>query len=517
MTDSVYNALPARLPPLFPDRMAIVDCETTGGKAVRERIIEVAVLIVLDGEIVERFHSLIQPQKSLPIGITRLTGITQEMLADAPTFDEIAATLFQKLNGRVLVAHNARFDYSFLKNEFKRSGYDYSAKTLCTVKLSRAAFPHYPRHGLDHIIQRLHLILPQRHRAMDDALVLWHFLSHVTQRLEHDDIQALLKRLLKTPSLPPHLPPEDIQRLPESPGVYFFYNESGRLLYVGKSINLKERVMSHFTQDHASATDLEISQQITHIDFEPTLTDFSAQIKENQYIKALSPALNRRQKKAEKLYQLMMQTNLEGYLELSIQSVQTSMLEGSEEATGLFRGKRMAQKKLEKMVKEFMLCEPLCGLESARTKGPCFGFQLKKCLGACCAKEPYNSYNQRVTLAMSQYRKKVWPWSGPVLIQETQTPFESSLETPLQRYHLLDQWLYLGELRDESEVHELLSRPMTVEQWLDERDARSVHFDLDTYHILVRFLLQKAQRTKHGLKVLPLPLRLNSHEQDPPE
>ena len=479
------KALPSeKISLAFPDEMVLLDCETTGGKATRDRMTEIALMVVKSGEVVETWQSLINPECLIPPWIEKLTGIRQEQVNAAPTFAEIAEELASRLHNRVIVAHNARFDYGFIKNEFKRVGVNFSAKTLCSVKLSRRLFPQYKRHGLDQIIQRLGVSVANRHRALDDTQVIWQFLRHISAQFDEEEIDAVCSGLLKRSALPPHLDSQLVDRIPNTPGVYHFLDEKGGLLYVGKSVRLRDRVLSHFTQDHAVAKDLQMSPLIYDITWFETPSDFGAQMLENHHIKTLRPKFNRRLKKVSKLYQIKLEADKEGYLTCQIGEagdVPSELVD----SMGLFRNRRQALSRIEALAKKHLLCHRLTGLESKKS-GSCFAFQLKKCMGACCGKEPVASYNLRMQEAFANYRQKVWPWEGPIVVTELPSAGREG-ET---HYHLVDQWCYLGQLKDENELYDV-SRYEPV-------------FELDAYLILLKFLNDAERRQKAGLICRPL-------------
>lgn len=473
----------------FPRKMVLLDCETTGGRASQDRITELALIEVMDGQVTERWQTLINPGTAIPPWITRLTAISNEMVADAPPFEAIAEPLFQRLQDSVIVAHNARFDYSFLKHAFQRCGFTLNSKTLCSVRLSRHFFPEHRHHGLDRIIERLGLRLSDRHRAMADTEVILAFLEHVSQRFSTDEIKCAWQQMLKRPTLPSHISPSQIDELPESPGVYRFYDADGKLLYIGKSINIRDRVLSHFSQDHKHSKALDISSQLHTITHTQTASDFGAQLLENAEIKQYSPRYNRRQTKIKKLYQLATSTNDDGYLTLECVVTDMDAIHQITERYGLFRSRKQAQDKLLSLTQDHQLCQKLCGLEK-RQRGACFGYQLKNCRGACCAAEATASYNLRVSLALQTLKNQQWPWPGPVLVIEH--PIHTPQDEPA--YHLVDQWRYLGQIRDETDCH----------QRLHAMEQLPAYFDKDSYRILLRFLLKPVKQAHHRLEVKPL-------------
>lgn len=470
----------------FPERMVLLDCETTGGKATRDRMTEVALIRVERGEVVERWQSLINPGQSIAPWITRLTGIDNTMVRDAPAFEDIAEDLAERLKGAVLVAHNARFDYGFLKNEFRRAGIDYSTRPLCSVKLSRKLFPGVKGHGLDALIRRFGLQMEDRHRAMADTDAILQFFRHVDAGFEDDEIRAVCNGLLQHASLPSQLPSSEVDKLPSSPGVYRFHAENGHLLYVGKSVSIRDRVMSHFAGDHANRKGLEMGQHIHHIDFTQTPSDFGAQLLENLQIKTLSPQYNRRQTRVQKLFQFEVATPEDGYPRLELVQADPTCVDRITSRYGLFRTRRQGMLALKKLADVYGLCHRLSGLEK-KSSGTCFAHQLHRCAGACCGEESASIYQLRVESAMATLKNRVWPYEGPVVVRETGKDEDDT------HYHLIDQWLYFGAVRYESDVEELLCHSDTP------------FFDLDTYHILIRFLLNPNLMAQNRLSVMALP------------
>lgn len=485
----------------FPNNMVLLDCETTGGKATVDRITEIALIVVENGYITERWQQLINSDTLIPPWISKLTGITDDMLISQPRFEDIADTLLDKLEGKTLVAHNARFDYGFLKNEFKRVGIDYTTKPLCSVKLSRRLNPQFKRHGLDAVIERLSIPITARHRAMDDTEAIFHLFRHFSQTCEPEEIEAVCKSLLTRSSTPSHLPDSEITKLPCRPGVYRFYSANGQLLYVGKSISIKDRVLNHFSSDHSNAKDLKISQQVTHIDFTETPSDFGAQLLENREIKDLSPALNRRQTRTRKLYQLAKAHDSQGYSQLSIVPSDINNIGEITQRFGLFRSKKTAESTLRNLADRYQLCHRLAGLEK-RASGGCFAHQLHRCTGACMGKETAELYNLRTDSALTSIKNLMWPWPSAILVTEPAAPKQDknqAADTAQAHYHLIDQWVYLGQIENES----------ALEEHLSSCSEETTHFDLDAYLILIRFLMNPRMIQQHQLQITAL------HKQTP--
>lgn len=491
----------------FPENMVLLDCETTGGKAIYHRIIEIGLIVIEKGEVIEKWQTFIDPKVPLPAFIQSLTGISPGMVHGAPEFCDIAEELLSKLKGRTLVAHNARFDYGFLKNEFERAGISYNAKPLCSVKFSRNLYPQFKRHGLSQIIERFELSIENRHRALDDAEMIYQFFQKSSGLFADDEIAATCKVLLKRPTLPTLLDPKEVEKLPPNAGVYYFYDEKGGLLYVGKSVHIRNRVMSHFSSDHKNPKDLQMSTKIAHVDFERTPSDFGAQIRESNQIKALAPLYNRRLRKVKKLYQYLSAKDVNGYLRLSIKTVETADTE-VEEQFGLFRSPRQASKQMEKLADQFFLCHKLLGLEGDRnSRQACFRSQLKKCFGACHGAESAANYNERMTAALKNYQIKLWPHAGPILLEERDPNSPDQVA-----FHIVDRWRYMAKLAIFEDIYDLgyqlrdpNSRPSTsANEVINHADDVDHRFDLDIYFILVRFLVNQKKMNMNCLKIWPL-------------
>jgi DNA polymerase-3 subunit epsilon len=486
-----------RLSDGFPDKMVILDCETTGGRAKYHRIIEIGLVVIEHGRLIETWQSFINPETLVPSFIQKLTGIKPIMLNNAPNFSEIADILHEKLKNRTLVAHNARFDYSFLKSEFSRIGINYTAKPLCSVKLSRNLYPQFKRHGLSEIIKRFKLNIENRHRALDDAQMVYDFFVKTSAIYYAQEIEACCKQLLKRTTLPPLLDPEEIQKIPNTAGVYYFYAQNGELLYVGKSINLRNRVLSHFSADYRQSKEFQMCQKIAHVHFETTPSDFGAQIRESHQIKALSPLYNRRLRKTRKLYQYTSNVDEDGYMRLAIESVSSSAPSGQQ--FGLFRSPRQASIQLEKLADQYFLCHQLIGLEAkSKQNKPCFRSQLNKCFGACHGAESTEQYNERLTTAISRYQIQAWPFQNAIMIEEQNTDGQPA-------FHIIDHWRYITKLDLPEDIYDLgyqidnqLSSSLPAAQTRLRADDK---FDLDIYFILVRFLMNEENKKLSKLKI----------------
>ncbi|MFT7117310.1 MAG: DNA polymerase-3 subunit epsilon, partial [Rhodoferax sp.] len=271
----------------------LLDLETTGGNPVQDRITEIAAVRIEGGQEVARWSTLVNPGTTISSFIQNLTGISNAMVAEAPSFDAVATRLTELLRGAVLVAHNVRFDHGFLLNEYARLEVPLRIKTLCTVRLSRLLYPQHKSHGLDAIMQRHNLHTSTRHRAMGDVDMVLAWLGLASHELGTDHLrQQALTLLQSSAALPPQLETA-VSDLPESPGVYRFYGEGPLPLYIGKSIHLRSRVMSHFQAAGREAREMRIAQEIRRIEWTETAGELGALLLEARLVKEMQPVYNR--------------------------------------------------------------------------------------------------------------------------------------------------------------------------------------------------------------------------------
>lgn len=452
---------------LFAPSLAFVDLETTGMRAAEDRITEVGIVRV-DADAaggtprVHEWSSLVDPEMPIPAVIQALTGITDAMVAGAPTFSAIAADIAERLADCVFIAHNARFDHGFLKHAFARVGRPFSARPLCTVRLSRRLFPEAAGHGLDAVVARHGLAVTDRHRALGDARALWAFVEALYRELPAATIEDAVRHTLRVPSLPPQLPPDSLARLPETPGVYLFYGENPLPIYVGKSINLRERVGSHFTSDWRTESDLRLSQEIRRIEFEETAGELGALLREAVLVKSLLPAHNRALRRKEEAGVLALPDDGPPQF-VSTAAVETAELAGH---FGPFTSKRGARETLRALAALHQLCWRRLGLEK-RADGPCFQRQLKRCAGACVGVEDPQAHDLRLRVALAPFAIPAWPCSGPGAIREAAPDGRVDV-------HVMRDWCWLGTARDDGELDRLLETP--------PRPA----FDIDVTRLLLK-------------------------------
>jgi DNA polymerase-3 subunit epsilon len=377
---------------------AIVDIETTGGYAENHRITEIAIYHHDGMQITNSFHTLINPERNIPYYITGLTGISTEMVWNAPLFKEVAEDIFAQLEGKIFVAHNAHFDYSFLKKEFESAGIRWQAKKLCTVRLSRKIIPGLRSYSLGSLSESLGIEILNRHRAAGDAAATVKIFDQLLRRDRDSYIVKALKRNSGETVLPPNLPKEEFDRLPSLAGVYYFHNAHGNVIYVGKAINIKKRIAGHFAGDAREWSRSKIRNEIHHISYELTGNELIALILESQEIRRLWPKYNQAQKFRVEEWGVFNYEDRNGFLRFSVNTI----TRGSRPLVR-FSSKGSAWNFVWEKVRAFHLCPKLCGLQLA--KGLCFEYQTGECHGACMGVETNKDYNERVTKAIESFHE----------------------------------------------------------------------------------------------------------------
>jgi len=337
---------------------AIVDIETTGGHASANGITEIAVYIHDGKKVVKHFETLINPLQKIPAYITALTGIDNYMVADAPLFEDIAATLYQLLNDTIFVAHNVNFDYSFIKYHLKASGYELAEKKLCTVRLSRKTFPGLPSYSLGNLCRSLSLPIDNRHRAGGDANATVKLLEYCMANGGDEHIAQMLKKSSAEQWLPLHLTKADILKLPAGPGVYYFHDAKDKIVYVGKAINIKKRVSSHFTHNDPDRKRQNFLRIICKISCKECATELEAIILESTEIKRLWPKYNYSQKQPAQKFALYMFEDGRGYQRLAIDKKKKNV-----PSLYCFNLLHEGVVMLKKMAEEFELHEKLCFID----------------------------------------------------------------------------------------------------------------------------------------------------------
>lgn len=443
----------------FP-ALAFVDLETTGATPSIDRITEIGIVEV-DQDGVREWSQLVNPQMPIPPFIAQLTGIDDAMVAEAPTFDRVAQDVLARLKGKLFIAHNARFDYGFLKNEFRRLGLPFRADVLCTVRLSRRLNPQHHRHNLDALIARHGLHADTRHRALADAQIIHRLWNRLHEERSADEIAAAVRALAARPTLPPHLEATLVDDLPDAPGVYLFHGENDLPLYIGKAKDLRQRVLAHFSADNRSAREMRLVQQVRRISWQETAGEIGALLREAQLVKTLQPTENSRLRRNQEVCTFRLVDHGAGFLQPNLTDVDDIDFAHSGALFGLFATRKEALGALTQIATDHELCYQVLGLETARPGKPCFNRQVKRCRGACEGKEPLIQHSLRLTAALVRLKLLAWPFKGPALLREG------------EEAHVIEAWSYRGTTRSEREIADLLG-------------GQRPPFDRDIYKLLVK-------------------------------
>jgi DNA polymerase III subunit epsilon len=442
--------------------LAIVDLETTGTHAAADRITEIAVIEVDGGEVTAEWSTLVNPGRPIPAGIQVLTGIGAGMVAQAPRFAELAASLHERLAGRVLVAHNARFDYGFLRREFARAGIRYHAKTLCTVRLSRRLYPGERHHDLDSVIARHGIACRARHRALGDADALWQFLGAAKAEHGEEVVAVAARQVSRHTVLPPHLDRAAIDEVPEACGVYLLHGEE--LLYVGKSRNIRSRILQHFSSGATWAA------RVQRIEWRRTAGELGALLLEAKLVKQLAPPFNRRLRRPGEMHGFVFDGT-----RLRLARCEELDADAAACLIGPWRSRAAAMKALRALADAHRLCLQALGFEKR-----CFRRQIARCAGACAGAESVHAHLARLAAALAPLKAADWPHRGPLGVVEIDPAREAT------EVHVVNRWCYLGTASSEADIAELLEA------------RRSPRFDYDHYRILARHL------SRPGIRVVPL-------------
>jgi len=365
---------------------AILDIETTGGQFNEEGITEIAIYKYDGHEIVDQFISLVNPEIPIQPFVVKLTGINNDMLRLAPKFFEVAKRIIEITQDCVIVAHNASFDFRILRTEFRRLGYNFEAKTLCTVELAKILIPEQPSYSLGKLVRALGIPMADRHRASGDALATVKLFKML---LDKDLEKVILKELIKTEVVKGIAPKllDIVESLPSKTGTYYIHNEKGDLIYIGKSRNIKKRINQHFTGTTTKCK--KIQAEVFAVTYDETGSELIALLKESEEIKINKPILNRSQRKTIFHWALYSEFDSNGYLNLKLQKA-----DGRKKEITSFTTLQEGKNALFRIASEYHLCQKLTGLYI--TKSECFQYKIKECDGACTGKISALVYNQRV-------------------------------------------------------------------------------------------------------------------------
>lgn len=466
-------------------KFAFVDLETTGSSPSRGKVIEVAIVRVENGEVIDRWSSLVNPGVPIPSFIQGFTGINEEMLIDQPIFEELAETILEKLDGYTFVAHNVKFDFNFLKHEFARCGYKFRMKDMvCTVKMSRFLYNEFKKHNLDAIAGRLNLeAITDRHRALGDADLLYQFWLKAFDDFGQEEIDKAVNNQKGKTRIPSQIDNEEFEKLPERPGVYLFYGvDNDRPIYIGKSKNIKNRVLSHFTDNYNSFRKTRMVKQIKRIEYLPKAGELSALLTEADLVKKHLPIFNKKLRKQKILYGIRLEQKdlTSGILTPRIVKMINPDEEMLMDCYGPFRSKAEIESLLERIVAEYKLCRIMLGIESERRKdGICFNLELGKCIGTCddLTSKKIDDHNTLLKKALEKKQYQKWPFEDMICITE------NCKVSRKKEFHLVKNWCLVGSFNSKKAMNKFL---------LD--GDFDTNFDLDKYNVL-RGYMKKGQAT----------------------
>lgn len=430
---------------------AVIDVETTGGGINGNRLTEICIVLLRGNLVIDKFTSLINPEKEIPRHITALTGIDNSMLADAPKFEKVADKIEEFTRDAIFVAHNVNFDYNVLRNEFRELGFAYTRRKLCTVRLSRKLIPGLFSYSLGRLCDSINIPISNRHRAEGDTdatVILFQRLLSLDE--DHKIMNSFLNTRSRQATLPPHIDAEQVQKLPETPGIYLFKDRQHKVIYAGKAINIKKRVIGHF-YDRMSK-EYQLGQETYHIDYETTGNELIALLLEAEYIRKLYPKFNRAQKRPGPVYQIISYTNQRGILQLALEKTVKKR-----ESIGIFYSRALAQEKLENLCREYKLCPKYCSLQWNVEE--CSHYEIVSCEGVCSGTELVEDYNDKVKAAIASITED----STTYVIREKGREFEE------EAFILVKQGIYQGYGYVDSEVQ--LSRLEDYEVYLKRQTA----------------------------------------------
>ncbi|OWK37148.1 Excinuclease cho [Pseudomonas oleovorans subsp. oleovorans] len=440
--------------------LAVVEVKTTGVHPARDAIWELAIIQVdAEGCVAERLHWLFEPGVALPPQLLSLSGLHPLELSGQPRIDSEARAIADAIRGRVLMGHNLRFSLAFLRRVLP----DWKTlrpPQLCILRLARATLPQLASAGFDALCAHFGITRFFRDRAVPDAEAVLTLAQHLLQEVA----PTALGHQLRSAARPPLLAAERFAQLPERPGVYYFLGDGGAQLYLGKSRNLRRRVMSHFQNDHRDRRSLQMVQQIRDVQVAITAGELGALLFESAEIKRLQPLYNRRLRKQRELltWALVGEPG-----DLHIELLQHQALSPGLRHAGLFRSRHHARQWLLEQARQRRLCLLVLGLEEG--EGACFAYQLGRCAGACCGEESRRVHDARLLASAERLQTQAWPWAGPVALVERDD------RHGLTQWHVLDQWRHLGTVDRFERAEPLLTK-------------RRGGFNLDTYHILLGHL-----------------------------
>lgn len=435
------------------NKLVFIDLETTGANPSNDRITEIGIVCVENGQ-VSRWSSLVNPGIAIPPFIQNLTGISDAMVQDAPVFASLAPDIIAYLKDGLFIAHNARFDHDFMKNALQAAGHTLDNQVLCSVKLSRKLFPQHAKHNLDSIMERHGLIAEARHRALADADLLWQFWQKIQAEVDPDTLTQAILALQHLPSSAANQSNDMLDGIPDTPGVYLLYGDKEQPLYVGKSIHLRRRVQSHFTVENKIQKGMPAPQQIKRVEWHETAGEIGALLLEAKLIKALQPIHNRAPRKERGLCAWQLQINEKGVTQAVLAYAHELDFGQADGLYGLYSSRKKADAALRALAAEHALSLVMPGLEAGEINA-----------------EDRAHHAARLAAALASLKLQPWPFPAAVAM------IECSPDGTRQDLHLVHNWCCLGTVSSEDAARELL-----------QNSPARPGFERDTYTLLRRAL-----------------------------
>jgi len=461
--------------------LVFIDLETTGPNLAADRIIEIGIVEV-DADGAREWSSLVDPQQPVSDFITRLTGIDSAMTAGAPHFAELAPALAERLRGRLFVAHNARFDYGFLKREFARAGIAFRAQCLCTVKLSRRLFPQHHRHSLDALLERHAITVAARHRALDDARVLWELWQRWCLAQSPDQLWTAALGIIGRPQLPPQIDPAIIDDLPDAAGAFAFYDAAGKPLHIARSANVRQQALGLFAPERREVA---LASATQRIEWRESAGELGARLHELAFRRPQQPL-------ADELCAWRLVEHSVGDLRPQLVYAREHDLALGDDLYGIYSSRREALLALRRIAEAHRLCFSVLGLSETPPGKPCVAQRRHACRGACIGKESATQHTARLQAALARIQLKGWPYAGPVAIVERD---DFGLR---EDFHLVDRWRLLATVNTRPALAECLEKA----QKGSADNSPDPAFDPEIYRLFNRFL------SAGKVNALPLPERL---------
>ncbi|RYY01780.1 MAG: hypothetical protein EOO53_16305 [Gammaproteobacteria bacterium] len=454
----------------IPLPAVLVDIETTGGTR-HGRITEVAIIEIDEHEIRE-WSTLVNPQIEIPVNIQILTGITNDMVASAPPFEDVSEEIFLRLKDKLFIAHNVGFDYGFLRKELGNVGISYKAPLLCSVQLSRALYPNAPSHSLENIIIRHGISVQYRHRALDDAQATFRFLQIALGEHGLEKFRAAFHKQFQYGDLPLNVDPTIINEIPRTPGLYYLWGAQNELLYIGKGNNIRADVFAQFLSGEKSPLEAKLASLTADITWEITPGELSATILHTKKINSLKPSLNKRSQTVDSLCSVFLEEDKKGLLFPRIVFADEIALKLNR-LHGMFTTEKQALKEIKKIFTEKNLCFKMLDSHASDDLFPCENTQCT----LCNAGENYLKHNIRMQAAFEEIALRRWPFTTPVSIEESAKGSESV-------HIIVSNWCLLGMAKNLDDYKEILSEP------------ENYKLDRSVYKYLVRYLSREGKTPK---------------------